>query len=147
MGLRSQELPEPYRGQWCDRELAERNDRCDECGAEESDDRRLKSHWARALLSGDLKRAHKLWGKRQGFTGNDPWEDDGWRRFWELQRMGDKLWTRRSGPGLGGIKPKDPDMLRNRDPRLPKFTAGRSSTLRFLFVFNSKNYSLTDLIK
>ncbi|MEJ2717108.1 MAG: hypothetical protein P8182_08200 [Deltaproteobacteria bacterium] len=92
MGLRSQELPEAYRGPWCDRELARQNDTCDECGVEERVDRRLRDHWARALLSGDLKRAHKLWGKWQGFTGNDPWEDNGWRRFWELQRMGGKLW-------------------------------------------------------
>jgi hypothetical protein len=92
MGLRSQELPEAYRGRWCDRELAEQNDTCDECGAAESDALGLRNRWARALLSGDLKRAHKLWGKWQGFAGNDPWEDDGWRRFWVLQRMGDKLW-------------------------------------------------------
>lgn len=91
MGSRAQELPEAYRGQWCDRKLAEQNYTCDECSAEESDDRRLRNQWATALLSGNLKRAHKLWGKWQGFSGNDPWEDDGWRRFWETQRLGDGI--------------------------------------------------------
>jgi hypothetical protein len=91
MRSKARELPEAYRGQWCDRELARQNDMCDDCGTEEDDDRRLRDQWATALLSGHLKRAHKLWGKWQGFTGNDPWEDDGWRRFWEFQRLGDGI--------------------------------------------------------
>jgi hypothetical protein len=52
----------------------------------------LREQWASALLKGDFKTAHKLWGKWQGFSGNDPWDDEGWRKFWEIQRYGEKFW-------------------------------------------------------
>ena len=87
------DLPDWIKGDWCNVELAEEASDSVILGTvEEIDHQFLKSQWARDLLIGDLKAAHKSWGKWQGFTGGDPWEDDGWRNFLELQRFGESLW-------------------------------------------------------
>ncbi len=87
------DLPDRIKGDWCDIELAAQ---ADDSGTPETvdeiDHQFLKSQWARSLLLGDLKAAHKFWGKWQGFAGGDPWEDAGWRNFLELQRFGERLW-------------------------------------------------------
>jgi len=93
MAARSVDLPERIKGDWCNLELAAQVDNAviPET-VEEIDHQFLKSQWARDLLSGDFKAAHKSWGKWQGFTGGDPWEDVGWRNFLELQRFGESFW-------------------------------------------------------
>ena len=87
------DLPDWIKGDWCNVQLAEQtDDTVDAKTVEEADKQSLKSQWARYLLTGHLRAAHKSWGKWQGFTGGDPWEDDGWRNFLELQRFGESLW-------------------------------------------------------
>ena len=87
------DLPDWIKGDWCNVELAEQASDSVILGTVEEIDRQfLKSQWARDLLIGDLKAAHKSWGKWQGFTGGDPWEDVGWRNFLKLQRLGERLW-------------------------------------------------------
>jgi len=87
------ELPEWVRGEWCNLTLAEQD--IYPAGPktlEEVDDWLLRQRWVRALLSGDLKAAHAAWGKWQGYTGRDPWEDRGWSNFLKIQRFGESLW-------------------------------------------------------
>jgi hypothetical protein len=87
------ELPDQVKGEWCNVRLASQAaDLVIPETVEEIDYQSLKGKWARDLLTGDLKAAHKSWGKWQGFTGGDPWEDDGWRNFQELKRFGETLW-------------------------------------------------------
>jgi len=87
------DLPDRIKGDWCNVELAaQAADSMTPETDEEIDSEFLKSLWARDLLKGDLKAAHKSWGRWQGFTGGDPWEDLGWRNFLELQKFGDRLW-------------------------------------------------------
>jgi len=87
------DLPDRIKGDWCDVDLAEQaDDPVTTETVEEIDHQFLKRQWAKYLLIGDLKAAHKSWGKWQGFTGGDPWEDVGWRNFLELQRFGETLW-------------------------------------------------------
>jgi hypothetical protein len=94
MSENSIHIEERYRGPWCDGARARSvHEQLDESMYIDPYDRRLPEQWAEALLNGDLKSAHKLWGKWQGFTGQDPWEDRGWRNFWEVQKFGEKLWT------------------------------------------------------
>ena len=87
-------IAEPYRGPWCDMELAAMNpqDAEDQAGTEVYNGF-LRELWVTALTGGNLKSAHKLWGKWQSVVGNDPWADEGWRNFWELQRFGEKFWA------------------------------------------------------
>lgn len=86
-------IPERYQGSWCDTELAEMILSHDSIeGNVEEDEPELREAWAEALNDGDLKMAHRLWGKWQGYSGKDPWEDDGWRNFWEAQNIGATLW-------------------------------------------------------
>jgi hypothetical protein len=93
MATRSVDLPGMIKGDWCDVELAfQADDSVIPETVEEIDCQFLKSQWARYLLSGDLKAAHKSWGKWKGFSGGDPWEDVGWQNFLELQRFGETLW-------------------------------------------------------
>lgn len=86
-------IPRDYEGDWCDRDVAH-----DVLENDFGDSEELASvanpaiQWAHALLRGDIHSAHKLWGKWQGYAGNDPWEDPGWRLFWEVQRFGEHLW-------------------------------------------------------
>jgi hypothetical protein len=89
--MNSKRLPEEYVGSWCDTGWAERI-LAKEIQENQKYVAQLRIQWAEALLSGEMKRAHKLWGKWQGFSGNDPWEDDGWRNFWEIQRFGEEIW-------------------------------------------------------
>jgi hypothetical protein len=86
-------IPERYRGPWCDMEIAEivRDPDADNMYPQE-DEAQLREAWAEALLEGDLNSAHKLWGKWQGYSGNDPWEDPGWKTFWDTQNFGHTLW-------------------------------------------------------
>ena len=93
MVAQSVDLPEMIKGDWCNVELAAQVDNAviPET-AEEIDHQFLKCQWARDLLGGDLRSAHKSWGKWQGFAGEDPWEDFGWRNFLEIQRFGERLW-------------------------------------------------------
>jgi hypothetical protein len=87
------DLPDMIKGDWCDVELASRADESVvPQTVQEIDHQFLKREWARDLLRGDFKAAHKAWGKWQGFAGKDPWEDVGWRSFLELQRFGERLW-------------------------------------------------------
>lgn len=87
------ELPDWIKGDWCDPAVAEQEMDVDQPRTlEEVDDRLLRLRWVTALLAGDLKAAHRAWGKWQGFTGRDPWEDRGWSNFFELQRFGERLW-------------------------------------------------------
>jgi hypothetical protein len=93
MAIQFIDLPDRIKGDWCNFELAEQASGSSTAETEEEIDHKfLKGQWARDLLIGDLKAAHKSWGKWQGFTGRDPWEDPGWRNFLELQRFGDSLW-------------------------------------------------------
>jgi hypothetical protein len=93
MATKSVDLPDLFKGDWCNVELAAQvDDPVTRETFEEIDYQILKGHWARDLLVGDLKAAHKSWGRWQGFTGGDPWEDLGWRNFLELQRFGERLW-------------------------------------------------------
>jgi hypothetical protein len=88
------DLPDWIKGDWCNVELAEQvDDPVTPETVEEIDHQFLKCQWARDLLGGDLKDAHKSWGRWQGFSGGDPWEDQGWRNFLELQRFGERLWN------------------------------------------------------
>jgi hypothetical protein len=87
------DLPDRIKGDWCNVELAAQvAGSVNPETVDEIDYQFLKGKWARDLLTGDLKAAHKSWGKWQGFTGEDPWEDIGWRNFLELQRFGERLW-------------------------------------------------------
>lgn len=89
----NRKLPDWLRGEWCNGALALQDIYPGEPKTlEEVDDRLMRQRWVRALLSGDLKAAHTAWGKWQGYTGRDPWEDPGWSRFLEIQRFGEKLW-------------------------------------------------------
>ena len=93
MSKMSQEIAESYRGAWCDESLAMlKDEHGDDAAGLEYYGGFLRELWASALVKGDLKSAHKLWGKWQSVIGRDPWEDEGWRNFWELQRFGEKLW-------------------------------------------------------
>lgn len=85
-------IPEDYRGPWCDEESA-RSAYQDSLARSDADRGAglLRRQWARFLMDGDLKAAHKLWGKWQGYSGRDPWEDPGWRNFWVRQKSGEKL--------------------------------------------------------
>ena len=82
-----QNIPKRYRGPWCDQENAKttREDESSETGFKLGEDQ-LRRDWANALLKGDLRSAHKLWGKWQGYSGQDPWEEEGWRNFWEARQ-------------------------------------------------------------
>jgi hypothetical protein len=87
------DLPDLIKGDWCNVELAAQvDDSINPEMVEEIDYQFLKGRWARDLLVGDLKAAHKAWGRWKGFTGGDPWEDPGWSNFLELQRFGETLW-------------------------------------------------------
>lgn len=86
-------LPERVRGDWCDLETALKQDETVAAETlEDFNDYFLKNQWAQDLMVGDLKAAHKSWGRWQGFTGKDPWADTGWRNFLELQQFGERLW-------------------------------------------------------
>jgi hypothetical protein len=89
MTLRLQDVPEQFRGQWCDERLAEQvrfMDDDPEAVQDKTDALRLQ--WADAVLSGDTFTAHRLWAKWQGSEGFDPWEDEGWRNYWMVNRFG-----------------------------------------------------------
>ena len=93
MARRSVDLPDWVKGDWCDLDLAERSDDYSIPENDEDEDYKyLRRKWAGDLLRGDLKSAHRSWGRWQGFTGGDPWEDRGWRNFNELQEFGEQLW-------------------------------------------------------
>ncbi len=67
------DLPHRIKGEWCNIELAAQvDDSLTPETVEEIDYQLLKVQWARDLLIGDLKAAHKSWGKWKGFTGQDP---------------------------------------------------------------------------
>ena len=87
------EVLEQFRGPWCEAGIGTFNGKADEA---DPDQKAYQSHlrrqWEEALREGDLKEAHKRWGKWQSFICRDPWADEGWRRFWEVQRMGQELW-------------------------------------------------------
>jgi hypothetical protein len=86
-------LPDGIKGEWCDLELAKKASATAATNSvEDVDYVFLRGQWAKDLLSGDLKAAHKSWGRWQGFSGVDPWEDLGWRNFLELQKFGESLW-------------------------------------------------------
>ncbi len=88
-----QKLPERFRGEWCDERQARMvHDMGGASVGAGRHDSHLPEAWADALLKGDLPGAHKLWGKWQGYTGRDPWEDHAWREFWETQKFGEQLW-------------------------------------------------------
>ena len=87
------EIDEFYKGAWCDENLAvQQEERSDDVAGMEYYGSFLRELWASALIKGDLKSAHKLWGKWQSVLGRDPWEDAGWSNFWELQHFGERLW-------------------------------------------------------
>jgi hypothetical protein len=93
MARYTESIPEKYRGPWCDEENARSTSNAPFTHSEADEHLEiLRRQWARFLMDGDLKRAHKLWGKWQGYSGQDPWEEPGWRLFWERQRGGEKLW-------------------------------------------------------
>jgi hypothetical protein len=93
MAMQFVDLPDLIKGEWCDLDLARKASiRASSERLENSDYVFLKGQWARDLLRGDLKAAHKSWGRWQGFSGGDPWEDLGWRNFSELQKFGESLW-------------------------------------------------------
>jgi hypothetical protein len=88
------QIPERFKGGWCNAELAEKVD-SDFSGDEQSgelSEEQLRERWAKALLAGDMKSAHRAWGRWQGFNGGDPWEDSGWRNLWEAQRRDEQFW-------------------------------------------------------
>jgi hypothetical protein len=100
------DLPEAIKGDWCNVDLVAESLALDAATPEtmeETDYRHLKSHWVRDLLGGDLKAAHRSWGRWQGFTGGDPWKDSGWRNFLELQRFGERLWDDFDASRLGDL--------------------------------------------
>ncbi len=92
MFTKARHLPNEFKGDWCDVESARQYR--DQPGP--ADDELgvgfLRTAWAEALLQGDLKAAHKHWGKLKGFTGSDPWEDNAWRAFREAQQLGERIW-------------------------------------------------------
>lgn len=93
MNDRYANIPEKYWGPWCDMEIAELIMDPDMREApSEDDESELRDAWAEALMEGDLKMAHRLWGKWQGYSGGDPWEDEGWKTFWDTQNLGETLW-------------------------------------------------------
>ncbi len=86
------QIPEQFKGNWCNVELAEEVNSFDNKQSEDHDEQQLRERWAKALLDGDMKKAHRAWGRWQGLNGGDPWEDAGWRNLWEAQRHGERLW-------------------------------------------------------
>ena len=92
MGYDWTSLPQAFKGEWSRIDLAIRTYTGDEKNLLGTVDKYMRDLWAEALIEGNLKAAHKLWGKWQSFQGNDPWEDEGWRNFWELQKFGETLW-------------------------------------------------------
>lgn len=85
-------LPPFFRGEWCAIEKAIRTYHGEDGTLLKTVDKYMRDMWANALIDGRLKEAHRHWGKWQAFKGNDPWEDKGWRNFWELQKFGETLW-------------------------------------------------------
>ena len=106
MGRNIEDIPEDYRGPWCDEESA-RSACQDSKERPESDGGAalLRRQWARVLMKGDLKAAHKLWGKWQGYSGRDPWDEPGWRNYWVRQKSGEKLWA------VDGVEPEEQIVL------------------------------------
>lgn len=99
-----EDLPEFVKGDWCNVDLLTKAfDAANFETEEESDYEHLRNQWAKDLLGGDLKAAHRSWGRWQGFTGGDPWEDSGWRNFMETQRLGERLWEDFDATRLGDL--------------------------------------------
>lgn len=86
------QIPERFIGDWCNAELAGQVNSSASGQSDELDESKLRERWARALLDGDIRTAHKVWGRWQGFSGGDPWEDTGWRNLWEAQRSDEHFW-------------------------------------------------------
>ena len=85
-------LPKGFRGDWTKIDQAIRTYEGEEGNMLAAVDKYMRDLWADALIDGDLKTAHKHWGKWRAFKGDDPWDDEGWRNFWELQKFGEALW-------------------------------------------------------
>jgi hypothetical protein len=93
-------IPERFAGDWCNAELAEQVDSSEGGQSDELDERRLRGLWAKALLAGDVRAAHRAWGRWQGLSGGDPWGDAGWRNIWDAQRNDAHFWKHFDGPAF-----------------------------------------------